>query len=102
MSHTSTTWDGVVMIERQDPTKTAHTPFTSSMCLIRSARSGALGGRRAIVYQAPFEQVSKYFRSQDEDHVFVRAELQGQHLELKERCTLSEWANTAHVSPTSH
>jgi hypothetical protein len=102
MTHTSATWDGVVMIERQDPTQTSHVAFETPMCLIRSARSGALGGMRAIVHREPFAAVQKYFRSQDEDHVFVRAELQGQHLELRERCTLSEWAGTAHVLPTSH
>jgi hypothetical protein len=100
MTHTSTTWDGVVMIERRNPATNSAIP--EGMCLVRSARSGVLGGMRAIVHQAPLAAVSKYFRSQDEDHVFVRAELQGRHLELRERCTLSEWAGTAHVLPTSH
>ena len=100
MTHTSTAWDGVVMIERRNPATNSAIP--DGMCLVRSARSGVLGGARAIGTLRPYSECSSYFRSQDMDHVFVRAELQGQYLKFGERCTLSEWAETAHVFATSH
>lgn len=94
-------WDGAVMIERPDPSRTSHVAFEEPMCLVRSARSVVHNGRRAIVHQMPLSQVRHYFDSDDADHVFVRAELHGEHLQLYERCSLAEWVQTAHASPLS-
>jgi hypothetical protein len=92
-------WDGVVMVERPDPAKTPHVVLGEVPCRVRSCRSLALNGHRAIVTEMPLRMLQHYFKSQDEDHVFVRAELHGTHLQLGERCTLKEWVDTAHVSP---
>ena len=92
-------WDGVVMVERPDPSRTSHDPLEQPLCLVRSARSVALDGRRAIVTEMPLSQVRHYFDSDDEDHVFVRAELHGDHLQLYERCSLVEWVQTSHAAP---
>lgn len=92
-------WDGVVMVVRPDPTQTSHTPFEDDVVECMSARSAVLGGRRAIKTKLPAKMVSHYFRTQDEDHVFVRAELIGDHLQLQERCTLKEWVETCHQQP---
>jgi hypothetical protein len=99
MSPYAPVWDGVVMVERPDPTRTSHEPLEQPMCAVRSARSSVFDGRRAIVHQMPLDQVRHYFRSDDEDHVFVRAELHGDHLQLYERCSLAEWVQTAHTAP---
>lgn len=91
-------WEGVVMIERPDPRKTSHTPFEDPTCLVRSAISTALNGRRAIACRMPLSRVRHYFRSTDGDHVFVRAVLHGDHLELHDRETFDEWADTSHTA----
>jgi hypothetical protein len=91
-------WTGVVMIERPDPTKTGHMVLSDGpMCPVRSARSVAFNGRRAIVCQLPLRMLQHYFKSQDEDHVFAWAELHGEHLELKERASRKEWVETASI-----
>lgn len=92
------TWTGVVMVERPDPTRTPHVPFSDGpMCPVRSARSLAWNGRRAIVTALPWAMLKQFFTAQDGDHAFVWAELHGEHLELIERASLKEWAETAHV-----
>lgn len=92
------TWTGVVMIERPDPSRMPHVPFGDGpMCPVRSARSLAYNGRRAIVTQLPYRMLRHYFQPHDEDHIFVWAQLHGEHLELLERASLKEWAETAHV-----
>lgn len=89
-------WTGVVMIERPDVSRMAHVPFSDGpMCRVRSARNAELGGRRAIVHQMPMRSVQHYFKSTDEDYVFVWAYLAGDHLELLERACLADWAHTS-------
>jgi hypothetical protein len=86
------------MIERPDPTTAPHVPFSDGpMCPVRSARSAAYNGQRAIVCQLPYRMLQHYFRAEDADHVFAWAELHGEHLELLERASRKEWAETAHV-----
>lgn len=96
------TWTGVVMIERPDPTRTAHEPFGQPpLCPVRSARSVAYNGRRAIVAQLPLPMLQHYFTSADADHAFVWAELRGEHLNLLDRADIKAWAATAHLgAPT--
>jgi hypothetical protein len=92
------TWTGVVMVERPDTSRQAHVPFGAApLCLVRSARSVAFNGRRAIAAQLPLSMLRQYFTSTDEDHVFVWAELFGEHLELLERASQKEWVETASV-----
>jgi hypothetical protein len=96
-------WTGVVMVERPDMTRASHVPFAHGpMCPVRSARSAAYNGRRAIVCQLPYQMLAQFFTSADEDHVFVWAELHGEHLELRERASLKEWAETAHIGAPVH
>lgn len=91
-------WTGVVMIERPDPTRTAHMVLSDGpMCAVRSARSIAYNGKRAIVCALPLSMLQHYFTTSDGDHVFAWAELHGDHLELKERACLKDWVETASI-----
>jgi len=99
---TAPVWTGVVMVERPDSGKVAHVPFSDGpMCHVRSARTVELAGRRAIVTKLPYKMLAHYFESGDNDHVFVWAEAydtnspEGLHLELKEKGSIKDWANTA-------
>lgn len=97
-------WKGVVMIERPDPTKQSHVPFDRDgpLCKVRSARTIALGGRRAIVTELPLRMLVKYFPAGAGDHAFAWAELHGEHLELLEPASIKEWADFSGPSPTVH
>lgn len=90
-------WTGVVMIERPDPSKNSHVPLP--MCLVRSARTVALNGRRAIVTELPLSMLGRYFVAGAGDHAFAWAELHGDHLELLSSASLKEWAD--YSGPTS-
>lgn len=86
------------MIERPDMTRLPHVAFSNGpMCLVRSARSLAWDGKRAISTTLPWDMLRHFFTTRDEDHVFAWAELHGEHLELIERASLKEWADTAHI-----
>ena len=84
-------WTGVVMIERP---KRA-TP--DSLCWVRSARTMALDGKRAIVCQLPYKMFAHYFTSLDGGDVCVYAEFKdtggpdGGHLEFYERASKKEF-----------
>lgn len=96
-------WTGVVMIERPDRTRASHVPFAGPpMCTIRSARTVALDGRRAVVTQAPWSMVHKYFSAGDGDHAFAWAELYGEHLELREGASVREWADFSGPNAIKH
>lgn len=88
------TWTGVVMIERPDPTKTMHVPFSDGPpCLVRSARTIELGGRRAIVCKLPYAAVEQYFPAGAADVAFAWAELHGGYLQLMEAASMKQWVD---------
>lgn len=100
-------WTGVVMIERPDPTRQSHEAFSDGpLCLVRSARTIALHGARAVVTQLPYKMLQKYFDSSALDHVFVWAELHpgsdDHHLELRERASLKDWVDFSGPLSTRH
>jgi hypothetical protein len=94
-------WTGVVMIERPDPTKTMHVPFSDGPpCHVRSARTIDLGGRRAIVCHLPYAAVAEYFPAGAGDSAFAWAELHGAFLQLMEPASMKEWVDFS--GPNSH
>lgn len=85
-------WTGVVMIERPDPTKTPHVPFSDGPpCRVRSARTIELGGCRAIVCHLPLAAVADYFPAGAGDTAFAWAELHGTYLQLLEPASIRQW-----------
>jgi hypothetical protein len=89
-------WEGVLMIERLDPTKISE--GDDPMCRVMSARTIQLGGRRAINTRLPYSMVSHLFRAGDLDTCFVEAEFKadgqgGGHLQFYERsrASLKDW-----------
>ena len=82
-------WSGVVMIERPQNVS------RETLCKVRSARTIALAGRRAMVCRMPYARVSVYFADTDLDHVCVFAEYQDGHLQLFSRATKREFFNFA-------
>lgn len=94
-------WTGVVMIERPDMTKVAHEPFSDGpMCKVRSVKTLALDGRRAISCELPYRMLERFFLIGDDDHCFVWADVHrgevDNHLELKERACLKDWVEHSH------
>ena len=78
-------WTGVVMIERPvDAEK-------KTLCRVRSARTILLDARRAIVCDMPYEMLSHYFQSNDEDYVCAYAEYKDGHLQLLDRASRLEF-----------
>lgn len=96
-------WSGVVMIERPD--QRAHVPFSDGPpCLVRSVRTAALDGHRAIVHKMPYRQLQHYFDSASQHNTAYAwadffepsqgEEAGGGHLQLGCRATQAEWAQS--------
>ena len=79
-------WEGVVMVERPDPTSPS-----PEMCRVMSARTIQLGGRRAIYCHLPLSMFQ--FNSDDGDVIFCEAEYRDGHLQIygRARTNLKEW-----------
>ena len=73
------------MIERKNHL-TRDTP-----CLVTSARTMALGGKRAIYCTLPYSMVVQYFNSADCAEVCAYAEFKEGHLEIYERASKREY-----------
>jgi len=97
------TWSGIVAIEcvQQDGnlsfvelSNARDSLRHDDLVWVKSARRSELGGKRAICQQMPWGLVSRYFRTEDTDSVYVYAELHGGdggHLEFYERASQREF-----------
>jgi hypothetical protein len=84
-------WEGVVMIIRPDLSKLPY--GADPQCMVVSARTVQLGGRRAISQDLPYGLFAHHFTSEDGDHIFAEAEFKDGHLEVygRARSNIKEW-----------
>lgn len=78
-------WKGVVMIERP------RNANNYSQCVVTSARTMALDGKRAIKCHLPYEMLRHYFMMFDGLDVCAYAEFKDEHLEFYERASKKEY-----------
>ena len=90
-------WKGVVMIERP------RNANNDSQCVVTSARTLALDGKRAIKCQLPYSMLRQYFTTFDGLDVCVYAEFKDEHLELYERASKKEYfLHAVDYPPVTH
>jgi hypothetical protein len=82
----ATSWKGVVAVQRPQWSG------PDAPCRVFSARAIEFNGRRAVLVDVPYSMVAHYFDSDDDETVYVEAEVIDQHLQLHGKSNFKEWA----------